>query len=127
MYFSLCRSLLSLPEWFYYASYAIIYRYAGTFLQENEFLDNPRLDHADYLNGTEALPCTTNIPGNCIFVDGHHYLMQRYPATSRIEDPDLSYWLNFGLCFVFVVGMWLLNTLLHIAPLPAFIKTKFRN
>lgn len=121
------RSLTALPEWFYYVSYAIIYRYAGAFLQENEFSYNPKLDHSDFLNGTEPLPCPTNVPGSCIFVDGNHYLMQKYPGNGRIEDSDLKYWLNFGLCFVFVGGMWILNTILHLLSLPAFIKTKFRN
>lgn len=121
------RSLTALPEWFYYVSYGLIYRYAGAFLQENEFADNPRLEHADYLNVTEALPCPSNIPGSCIFVDGNHYLLQKYPSNGRIEDSELNYWINFGLCFVFVAGMWILNTVLHIVPLPAFIKAKFRN
>ncbi|GIY41732.1 ATP-binding cassette sub-family G member 5 [Caerostris darwini] len=122
------RSLTALPEWFYYMTHGVIYRYAGAFLQENEFLNNPLLDRANYLNGTEALPCTTNIPGSCVYVNGNHYLLQKYPTDSgRIEDSDLHYWLNFGLCFVFVGGMWVLNTILHLVPLPAFIKTKFRN
>ncbi|KAF8793634.1 ATP-binding cassette sub-family G member 5 like protein [Argiope bruennichi] len=122
------RSLTSLPEWFYYMTHAVIYRYAGAFLQENEFLNNSGLDRSNYLNGTEALPCTTSIPGSCVYVDGNHYLLQKFPSNSgRMEDSDLHYWLNFGLCFVFVGGMWVLNTILHLVPLPAFIKTKFRN
>ncbi|XP_042910538.1 ATP-binding cassette sub-family G member 5 isoform X4 [Parasteatoda tepidariorum] len=121
------RSLTALPEWFYYLTYGVLYRYAGAFLQENEFSFNPRLDRANYLNGTEALPCNSNIPGSCIYIDGNHYLLQKYPASGRIEDSDLQYWMNFGLCFVFVGGMWVLNTILHLVPLPAFIKTKFRN
>ncbi|KFM80679.1 ATP-binding cassette sub-family G member 5, partial [Stegodyphus mimosarum] len=121
------RSLTALPEWFYYVSYGVIYRYAGAFLQENEFSDNQRLDHANYLNGTEALSCPTNIPGSCVYVNGNHYLLQKYPGNGRIEDSDLQYWMNFGLCFVFVGGMWVINTILHLIPLPAFIKTKFRN
>lgn len=122
------RSLTALPEWFYYMTHAIIYRYAGAFLQENEFSFNPRLDRANYLNGSEALSCPNNIPGSCVYLDGNHYLLQKYPSTGgRLEESDLQYWLNFGLCFVFVGGMWVLNTILHLVPLPAFIKTKFRN
>ncbi|KAG8193192.1 hypothetical protein JTE90_005542 [Oedothorax gibbosus] len=122
------RSLTTLPEWFSYMTHAVIYRYAGAFLQENEFALNPRLERVPYLNGSEALSCPTNIPGSCVYVDGNHYLMQRYHNTAgRLEDTDLQYWLNFGLCFVFVGGMWMLNTILHLVPLPAFIKTKFRN
>ncbi|GFY78813.1 ATP-binding cassette sub-family G member 5 [Trichonephila inaurata madagascariensis] len=100
----------------------------GGFLKGKRFLDNPNLDHANYLNGTEDLACATNIPGNCVYVNGNHYLLQKYHSSSgRIEDSDLQYWLNFGLCFVFVGGMWILNTIIHLIPLPAFIKTKFRN
>ncbi|XP_054707805.1 LOW QUALITY PROTEIN: ATP-binding cassette sub-family G member 5-like [Uloborus diversus] len=116
------RSLTALPEWFYYASYGLLYRYAGAFLQQNEFSENERLSHPYYLNGTEALSCPTSVPGSCVYVDGDHYLAQKYITSDLLED-----WLNFSLCFVFVGGMWVVNAVLHLVPLPAFIKSKFRS
>lgn len=120
------RTLLSIPEWFNYISFGIIYRYAGTFLQENEFRNNTRLQNTHFWNGSHNIPCpSTNLAGYCTYTDGNSYLSSRYQSNSKEDEMDLFF--NFGLCFVFVGGMWILNTILYLVPLPAFIKTKFRN
>lgn len=52
--------------------------------------------------------------------------MERYHLTHPPYDDDLRFWLNFGLNFLFTGAMFLANIILHIVPLPAFVKSKFR-
>jgi len=52
--------------------------------------------------------------------------MERYHINHPPYDDDLKFWLNFGLNFLFTGAMFFANIILHIVPLPAFVKTKFR-
>ncbi|UYV84946.1 ABCG5 [Cordylochernes scorpioides] len=118
------RTLLALPQWLNFLSYGIIYRYAGLFFSENEFAGNEQLMNVPSLNMTSGDPVAcpfNNVPGRCVFLDGDHYLTLRYDPV------DLNIWLNWTLCFVFAGGMWLVNLVAYLVPLPAFIKTKFRD
>ncbi|XP_023240853.1 ATP-binding cassette sub-family G member 5-like [Centruroides sculpturatus] len=123
------RSLSSLPDMLYYLSYGIIYRYAGAFLNYNEFADHPQLDHAPYFNGSDRVPCpnNNNIPGRCLYLNGTHYLSQRYHINSSFYGNDLNFELNFIICFVFACGMWIANVVLYLLPVPLSIKEKFCN
>ena len=62
----------------------------------------------------------------CRYANGTHYLMERYHLTHPPYDDVLRFWLNFGLNFLFAGAMFFANIILHIVPLPAFVKSKFR-
>ena len=62
----------------------------------------------------------------CRYANGTHYLMERYHLNHPPYDDDLKFWMNFGLNFLFTAAMFFANIILHIVPLPAFVKTKFR-
>lgn len=62
----------------------------------------------------------------CRYANGTHYLMERYHVNHPPYDDDLKFWMNFGLNFLFTGAMFFANIILHIIPLPAFVKTKFR-
>ncbi|CAG0884111.1 unnamed protein product [Cyprideis torosa] len=49
-----------------------------------------------------------------------------FPSPNQSLD-DLNLYLNFGLGFAFYVGMIIVNLLIYSVPLPAFLKTKFRD
>ncbi|XP_022254351.1 ATP-binding cassette sub-family G member 5-like [Limulus polyphemus] len=124
------RTMAALPDWLYYLSYGVIYRYAGAFLNENEFDQNPSLVNAPSINMTSgaSLPCfNNNVPGECYWLNGTHYLSIKYHFQRESFEQSLQYWLNFGMCYVFVGGMWLVNIIIYLLPLPAFIKVKFRD
>ncbi|KAL3242495.1 hypothetical protein MRX96_021110 [Rhipicephalus microplus] len=89
------RSLVVLPDWTYYLTYATLQRYAAA--------------------------------GRCFFVNGSHYLGHKYRMGRGQAEVDVQYWLNFGLCFAFVGSFCLVNVISHIIPLPASIKSKFRD
>lgn len=65
----------------------------------------------------------------CRYLDGGVYLAERYNQGSA--DYSISEMLdsNFNLIvtFVFPVSFAVLNCLLYLIPLPAFIKAKFRD
>lgn len=65
----------------------------------------------------------------CRYLDGGAYLAERY--TQGSADYSISEILdsNFNLIvtFVFPISAAVLNCLLYLIPLPAFIKAKFRN
>lgn len=125
---STVRTMTALPEWLYYISYGVIYRYAGAFLNENEFDGNSLLENTPSVNGTVKISCQgNNLSGHCFYLNGIHYLTTRYNYGKGTYNEDLQYWLNFGMCFVFVGGMWLVNTVVYLIPLPSFIKKKFRD
>lgn len=114
-----------MPDWAYYASYGVMHRYAGAFLYQNEFENYAAFDYVPSLNGTS---CGPNVdPGRCFFVNGGHFISQKYRSGRGTAQVDLQYWLNFGLSFGFIGAMYLVNVILHIIPLPASIKIKFRD
>ncbi len=75
-----------------------------------------------------TLPCRSSQFGfGCRYVDGTHYLEERY-GFSGGQDLEffLDRWFNFGVCFVFPAALFLVNAVLYLVPLPAFVKAKFR-
>ncbi|XP_064476480.1 ATP-binding cassette sub-family G member 5-like isoform X2 [Ornithodoros turicata] len=122
------RSLVVLPDWAYYLTYAVMHRYAGAFLQQNEFDMHPGLEYLPSLNGTGSYSCGPNVdPGRCFFINGTHYLGHKFRTGRGQSEVDIQYWLNFGLCFAFVGGFYVVNVISHIIPLPSSIKSKFRD
>jgi len=122
------RAIPGLPDWLYYLSYITQSRYAGAVLNEQHF-KNISSSLPTLINSTLSLPCpagTTFSNYGCRYANGTHYLMERYHINHPPYDDDLKFWLNFGLNFLFTGAMFFANIILHIVPLPAFVKTKFR-
>lgn len=119
------RSLVVLPDWTYYLTYATLQRYAAAFVQQNELDMHPGLENLPSLSGA---PCGPNVDsGRCFYVNGTHYLGHKFRMGRGQAEVDVQYWLNFGLCFAFVGSFCLVNVISHIVPLPASIKSKFRD
>ncbi|XP_037795973.1 ATP-binding cassette sub-family G member 5-like [Penaeus monodon] len=120
------RSLVGLPDWLYYLSHVIVYRYVAAVLHEQTFLDKlPNLP----VNATAVCP-DNNAEYGCRYRNGTYYLLERYHFPQNGLDlgrQDLDLWSNFGLSFAFFGGMLTLNLILYLVPLPAFIKSKFRD
>ena len=38
----------------------------------------------------------------------------------------MNTWFNLGFAFAFPIGMFFLNIVLYLIPLPAYVKAKFR-
>ncbi|KAK7063157.1 ATP-binding cassette sub- G member 5 [Halocaridina rubra] len=120
------RSLVGLPDWLYYLSHIIVFRYASAVLHEQTFLDKlPNLP----VNDSATCP-DNNAEYGCRYRNGTYYLLERYHFPENGLDlgrQDLDLWSNFGLCFSFFGGMLVLNLVLYLVPLPSFIKSKFRD
>ncbi|CAN8003709.1 unnamed protein product [Ixodes hexagonus] len=120
------RSLVVLPDWAYYLTYATMQRYAAAFVQQNELDMHPGLENLPSFNGSLCGPNVES--GRCFFVNGTHYLGHKFRMGGRGQSGvDVMYWLNFGICFAFVGSFCLVNVISHIVPLPASIKSKFRD
>lgn len=126
VFLSCHRSLVGLPDWLYYLSHVIVYRYVAAVLHEQTFLDKlPNLP----VNATAVCP-DNNAEYGCRYRNGTYYLLERYHFPQNGLDlgrQDLDLWSNFGLSFAFFGGMLTLNLILYLVPLPAFIKSKFRD
>ena len=125
---AMTRAIPGLPDWLYYLTYVTQTRYAGAFLNE-QYFGNVTFVPSRFINST-SVPCldgSTHAPYGCRYVNGTHYLMERYHLRHPPYDDDLRFWMNFGFNFLFTGVMFVANVILHIVPLPAFIKSKFRD
>lgn len=122
------RAIRALPEWLYYLTYITQARYAGAFLNEEIFsqFNHPMMGSARVHNGKL---CSIELDWNdgCRYINGTHYLQERYYNTHYDDKNDLNYFLNFGLCFVFPVLCTLFNLFLLMIPFPGLVKQKFRD
>ncbi|KAG7165809.1 ATP-binding cassette sub-family G member 5-like [Homarus americanus] len=120
------RSLVHLPDWLYYLGHVIVFRYASAVLHEQAFLDKlPQLP----VNASADCP-DNNAEYGCRYRNGTYYLLERYHFSENGLDlgrQDLDLWFNFALSFAFFGGMFVLNLVLYLVPLPSFIKSKFRD
>ncbi|KAK8729004.1 hypothetical protein OTU49_008581 [Cherax quadricarinatus] len=120
------RSLVHLPDWLYYVGHVTVLRYASSVLHEHVFLDKlPNLP----VNISADCP-DNNAEYGCRYRNGTYYLLERYHFPENGLDlgrQDLDLWTNFALSFAFFGGMFLLNLVLYLVPLPSFIKSKFRD
>lgn len=123
------RSMLSAPDWLYYINFVNIYYWSGWTLHFNEFQDNEALVKLPFIADNMTLEsCQTNIiPGKCVFLDGNHFLDQRLKETKDTPEWSLMYWKNFAFIYIFVIAFYLINTIVYIVPLPASLKSKFRD
>ena len=114
-----------MPDWLYHLTYIIIYRYAGAFVNENEFRNF--LVGLPTSDGNRTLSCERMGEPGCAFLEGSHYLSLRYRAEDLGTAKDEGIFMqNFGICFLFYGGMIIVNLLAYILPLPAFVKRKFQ-
>jgi ATP-binding cassette subfamily G (WHITE) protein 5 (sterolin 1) len=60
------------------------------------------------------------------YINGSHYLKEKYGFERDELSLFLDRWFNFGVCFVFPLGLFIINLILYVIPLPAFVKAKFR-
>lgn len=124
------RSVLAMNEtkWLEYINYANIYYYTGWTLHFNEFSNNELLDRTPSVNDVGViLSCPPNVmPGRCMFVNGTHFLSQRFSQGANWPEFSINFWRNFALSFVFVLTSYALNIIVYVVPLPASLKSKFR-
>lgn len=125
------RSGLAMNEtkWLEYLNYANIFYYSGWTLHFNEFANNELLDRTPSVTDTDViLSCPPNvIPGRCMFVNGTHFLSQRYSQGVNWPEFSMNFWRNFALSFLFVITSYALNVIVYVVPLPASLKSKFRD
>lgn len=110
------RSYAGLPEWLGYLTYGTQVRYLGLYLSSalvaGSLVNTPQ---------TEGVPCTNRSdPLLCRFSSGDEFLRERYGDHLTDTHTPLTIALGFSL------GLFILNCLLYLVPLPAFVKAKFR-
>ena len=88
-----------------------------------EFGIHPRLESCAILDQWQG----SSFEFGCRYIDGNHYLKEKYDHKSDEElDATLNVWFNFGVAYIFPLGMLVVNMVLYLIPLPAFVKAKFR-
>ena len=60
------------------------------------------------------------------YLDGTHYLEEKYNMKGEDLRHAMDVWFNLGIAYVFPGILLLMNLILYLIPLPAFIKAKFR-
>lgn len=112
-------------------------RYASAFLNRQIFLhpslNQLTLPYDDHHNCTgAALDAKFYGLTNpyCRYSNGQSFLTERYARenTDVIFSGSgiLDFEYNLGITFAFALGMIVLNLFLYLLPLPAFVKSKFR-
>ena len=64
--------------------------------------------------------------GYCRYINGTHYLVDKYRYPGTRLDQLLDPWTNTAINFAFPAALAILNLVLYLLPLPAFVKAKFR-
>lgn len=59
-------------------------------------------------------------------MNGTHYLVEKYGYEGEELTSFMDPWFNFGVAFVFPAALFVINLVLYLIPLPAFVKAKFR-
>ncbi len=122
------RSFSRLPEFLYHLTYITQTRYSGAILNDIEFYNRTSLSHLQWQDDSgNTMQCQGNTFGfGCRYVNGSHYLKEKYGYEGDELAVFMDRWFNFGVCFVFPVGLFIINMILYVIPLPAFVKAKFR-
>ncbi|XP_054165493.1 ATP-binding cassette sub-family G member 5-like [Oppia nitens] len=123
------RSMLAAPDWLYYINFGNIYYWSSWTLHFNEFQYNEALVRTPFITDNSTMEsCLANIiPGKCVFLSGNHFLDQRLRDVKDIQEWSIIHWKNFAFIYIFVIAMYLFNTIIYIVPLPASLKSKFRD
>ncbi|XP_059096389.1 ATP-binding cassette sub-family G member 5-like isoform X1 [Tigriopus californicus] len=122
------RSLLGLPNILTYMSYGSHARYVGITLNSIEFFDQENLNNLGWQDDEGRIfPCNGNTFGfGCRYINGTHYLQETYGLLTVNLDELMNVWHNALISVSFFVGMFALNLVLYVLPIPLFIKLKFR-
>jgi len=123
------RSLASLPEFMEHLTYMTQSRYTGAILNNVEFYNKTSLTSLKWINATtgKTFFCQGNqFDFGCRYINGSHYLIEKYGQDDEELDATLNVWFNFGVAYIFPLGMLVINMVLYLIPLPAFVKAKFR-
>ena len=123
------RSLSSMPELIYHLSYIVQPRYSGALLNGLEFYNKTSLVNLSWRNETSGrvTPCRKDdFRYGCRYVNGTHYLVERYSYPQVELDNMLDIVTNTAINFAFPLAVMMLNMIWYIVPLPAFVKAKFR-
>jgi len=60
------------------------------------------------------------------YLNGTHFLVEKYGSEPGVLDEFMNQHFNLGLSFAFPLGIFILNLVLYLIPLPAYVKAKFR-
>ncbi|XP_046400562.1 ATP-binding cassette sub-family G member 5 [Ischnura elegans] len=129
------RSLKALPEWLFYLTYATQPRYAGSLLAGQLFSVNP---HAipnctavppllppgptySNIGVSQREPIHQALVISCGY-DGLSYLTERYGDSVAASPPSF----DLGISMAFAAGVTVFVGILFLLPLPAVVKSKFR-
>ena len=117
-----------MPEFLYHITYITQTRYSGAILNQIEFYNRTSLVSLHWMDeGGRKLPCEGNTFGfGCRYVNGTHYLGEKYGYQGPELEDFMDRWFNFGISFIFPIGLFIINLILYLIPLPAFVKAKFR-
>ncbi len=118
-----------MPSALAHLTYATQTRYAGAVLHRAEFFNRSSLVELPWLNdnGVEIACSRSQFGFGCRYINGTHFLAEKYGFASGAKlDDFFDVWFNVGVSVVFAVGLFFVNLLLYVIPLPAFVKAKFR-
>jgi len=123
------RSLSSMPELIYHLSFIVQPRYSGALLNGLEFYNKSSLVNLGWRNETtgRVTACMKDdFRYGCRYVNGTHYLVEKYSYSQVELDTMLDIFTNTAINFAFPAAIMMLNMIWYIVPLPAFVKAKFR-
>jgi len=123
------RTHTGLPELMYHITYILHSRYSGAILNRLEFYERQSLVGLGWRNETTAkeFPCIKDSYGFvCRYINGTHYLVERYSYPGVKLEELLEPWTNTAINLAFPFALAALNLVLYLVPLPAFVKAKFR-
>lgn len=123
------RSLSAMPELIYHLSYIVQPRYSGALLNGLEFYNKTSLANLGWRNETSGqdFECSqADFRFGCRYVNGNHYLLEKYTNPSIELDTMLDLATNTAINFAFPGAVILVNMIWYLVPLPAFVKAKFR-
>uniref|UniRef100_A0A0K2T2T6 ATP-binding cassette sub-family G member 5 n=2 Tax=Lepeophtheirus salmonis TaxID=72036 RepID=A0A0K2T2T6_LEPSM len=123
------RSYSSLPKTFYHLTYLTQSRYTGLVLNDIEFFNKTSLQNLglyDDIN-ERVNPCKGSRLGfGCRYGNGTLFLTEKYGYKHDRLETIMDRWFNIGVSILFPAILFLLNNVLYLIPLPAFVKAKFR-
>ena len=123
------RSLSAMPELIYHLTYIVQPRYSGALLNSLEFYNKTSLVNLGWRNETEgqSYACRKDdFRFGCRYVNGTHYLYEKYSYPLVQLDTMLDIYTNTAINFAFPATILLVNMIWYLVPLPAFVKAKFR-
>jgi len=133
------RSYDGMPDALNHLTYVTQSRYTGAALNSLEFYNRSSLLNLSTRNETmdksfacynerqnQNDPINSFAPFGCRYLDGTHYLEEKYNLKGDDLREVMDIWFNLGIAYVFPGILLLINLVLYLIPLPAFIKAKFR-